>query len=715
LAESLFSPSWYRVSKLKPRLRGHTRVYRHEYRGELWYVLQDHSKGRYYRFTPATYQVIGQMNGERTIQDLWDTASDHLGDDGPTQGEVIRLIGQLHSSDVLICDVPPDTAELLRRSEKIERAKWKQRLRSPLAMRFPLIDPERFLERTIGLVRPWFSIFGALLWLAIVGSAIVQASLHWPELTEGFIDRVLSAQNLLALYCVYPLVKAFHELGHGYAVKAWGGEVHEMGIMLLVFMPVPYVDASAASEFRSRHRRVLVDSAGILVEVLLASLALFLWLNLEPGTPRSLAYNVMLIGGISTVFFNGNPLLRYDGYYILSDLIDIPNLGQRGMNYLSYLFKRYAFRVKDAVPPYTGPGERFWFVFYSVTAFIYRMFIYVSIVLFIAGKFFFFGVLLAIWAAFNMVVNPIFKALKFLVSSPVLREKRPRAIGLSSAVLLVVILLLFVLPVPHRTITEGVIWVPEDAMVRIAVDGFVNTVVAEPNAWVERGELLIECEDPLLDTRVAVKRARLEELTSRYDAAIAIDQVQAQIIQRELETVRADMERAEERLDELSIRSPAAGRFILPIPQDLPGRYFRQGDLIAFVADVKQPTVRVVVPQSDVNLVRHQTRGIEVRLSEQLERIIPATLKREVPEAAERLPSTILGSIGGGVVAIDPTEESGTKTFEKLFQFDIELTESLDQIFIGGRVHVRFDHGPEPLAFRWYRAIRQTFLRRFNV
>lgn len=715
MTESLFSPSWYRVAQLKPRLRGHTRIYRHEYRGEVWYVLQDHAKGRYHRFNPASYQILGQMNGQRTVEELWEFATERLGDEGLSQGDVVRLLGQLHAADVLLCDVPPDTAELLRRWEKVERTKWSQKLRNPLAIRFSLIDPDKFLSRTIGLVRPLFGFFGALLWLCIVGSAIVLAGLHWPELTRNLVDRVLALDNLVLIALAYPVVKALHELGHGYAVKAWGGEVHDMGIMFLVFMPVPYVDASAASEFRARYRRVLVGAAGILVELFLASVALYVWLGLEPGRLRSVAYNVILIGSVSAVLFNGNPLLRYDGYYILADLLEIPNLAQRGTRYISFLVKRYAFGLKDTPTPHLARGERFWFVFYSVAAFIYRVFIYIAIFLFIAGKFFIIGILLAIWAILNRLGLPLLKGVKFLLMNPVLQRKRPRAVALSLLAVLILAVLLFVVPFPHRTRTEGVVWVPDEALVRAASDGFVTRVVAEPNSLVDPGRLLVELRAPLLVAKVEVLRARLEELESRHGEALAEDLVRERIIKTELVNARAELARAEERVADLEIRSPSAGIFIVPNAGDLPDRFFRQGELIGFVLDVERPTVRVVVPQSAVDLVRRRTRRVEARLAERLERVVPATIRREVPEAEERLPSTILGSLGGGAFSIDPTAEGGTKTFEKLFQFEIELAEPVDRVLIGGRVHVLFDHGFEPIGFQVYRGARQLFLRRFNV
>ena len=183
MSDSLFSPTWYRVAHLKPRLRGHSEIHRHHYRGELWYVLQDHVSGRFQRFTPAAYQIIGLMDGTKTVQEIWNTVRDKLGEETPTQEEVIHLLSQLHAADAIQANVLPDTAEILKRFEKKRFGKWKQNLRSPLFMRFPLLDPERILTRFRWLARPFFSWAGLLFWIAAVGWAAFQVGVHWPELT----------------------------------------------------------------------------------------------------------------------------------------------------------------------------------------------------------------------------------------------------------------------------------------------------------------------------------------------------------------------------------------------------------------------------------------------------------------------------------------------------------------------------------------------------
>jgi putative peptide zinc metalloprotease protein len=425
---------------------------------------------------------------------------------------------------------------------------------------------------------------------------------------------------------------------------------------------------------------------------------------------------VIFIASVSTILFNGNPLLRYDGYYILSDLLGILNLSQRGINYLGYLCKRYAFGMKDTEPPYAGPGERFWFIFYSFASFIYRIFLYFAIVMFIAGKFFIIGILLAIWSVVGLAIIPAVKKLYYVMTDPAVREKRGRAMAVSWGVILGVLVLLFLLPFTSRTRTEGVVWAPEEALVRAGTDGFVARIMAVPDSQVKKGEVLVECRDPLLTANVRVLEARLRELeVQHHDLLSQLDPVKDSIIKEEIDNIRGNLARAEERQTALTIRSSSDGLFVLPDAEDLPGRFLKQGDLIGYVLNQDRPTVRVVAPQSVIDLVRGRNRGVQIRLASQVDRIIPATIKREVPGAVERLPSTILGSVGGGAIATDPRDQEGLKTFENLFQLDLELNEPVEHLLIGGRAYVRFDHGYTPIGFQWYRSLRQLLLRRFNV
>jgi putative peptide zinc metalloprotease protein len=715
MADSLFSPSWYRVAGLRPALRKHAQIHRHEYRGQVWYILQDLLTGRYHRFSPAAYQVLGMMNGEHSLQQIWDAALDKLGDDAPGQEELIVLLARLHGSDVLQCDVPPDSLELFRRYQQQRRAKLLQKIRSPLALRFPLFDPERLLTQLLPLVKPLYSWFGAALWAGTVALAAVLAGLHWPELTEDIVDRILVPQNLLILWLTYPVVKALHEFGHGFTTKVWGGEVHEMGVMLLVFMPVPYVDASSASAFADKRKRMLVGAAGILVEIFLASLALLVWLSTEPGIVRTVAYNVMLIGGVSTLFFNGNPLLRFDGYYVLSDAIEIPNLGKRSNDYVAYLIQRYLFKIDEAESPATKNSERKWFLWYGLASFIYRMFVMFAIVLFIAGKFFFIGVALAIWALFTTLVLPVGKILGFLLKNNRLLGKRKRAISISAGLLASVAGVLLFLPAPLLTRAEGVVWFPQQSLVRAGTECFVQGFLARPDEQVKEHEPLLSCSDPFLDAQAKILSARLRELEALYDAQWREDRVAARLTSEEIKVVKGDLATTQQRIGELVIRSPAAGRFLAPQARDLPGRFLSKGETVAYILSASTMKVRVGVLQDYVGLIRRGIEKVEVRTADRIARVIPAVIERQIPGGSNRLPSAVLGAAGGGEIPIDTRDPSGTRTFQPVFEYELALAAEHVPEHVGIRVFVRFDHGYEPLALQWYRALRQLFLGSFGV
>lgn len=715
MSAPFLSASWYQVAALRLRLRTHAKIHRQRFRGQPWYILQDPSSGRMHRFSPEAYLVVSLMDGQRSLDEIWNRVAAEMGEDAPSQDEVIQLLGQLHGADVLASDVTPDAAELYQRHRKQSRATLRKNLLNPLAFRIPLWDPDRFLDRTRRRVDWIFGPLGLLLWLAAVVPALVLAGIHWEALTGNLSDRVLSGQNLLLLWLVYPVVKLLHELGHAYTVKSGGGEVHELGVMFLVLTPVPYVDASAATAFRSKARRALVGAAGMLVELFLAALAMFVWVSVEPGLARSIAFNVMLIGGVSTVIFNGNPLLRFDGYYILADLIEIPNLGQRAARYWGYLVQRYAFRQADPQSSAHTRGERLWLAFYGVASFVYRLMVMFGIAIFIASEFFVVGVVLAIWGVATSVLWPMAKALGYVLNSPALQRRRRRAVSITFGTLVLLAAFIAFVPMPSRSLAEGVTWVPEQAEVRAEARGFVDRLFAAPDAQVAEGQLLAQASDPDLAAEIDARGARIERLEVQLAGERFQDPAQAAVTREELDKERSALDRLRERADELTVVARQAGRFVVPRAADLPGRFVRQGELIGYVLAGPPRTVRVVVEQADIEQVRSALRHVEVRIADRLDSVYPADIVREVPGGQDRLPNKALGLEGGGLHATDPRDAEGMRTLERLFQFDLALPEEVGQVAVGTRVFARLDFAAEPLGVQWYRGIRRLFLSRFNV
>ncbi len=715
MAQSFFSPAWYRVAQLRPRLRTHAQLHRQRFRGQTWYVLQDRQLDRFYRLSPAAHRMVCMLDGRRSVRDIWEAVCSRLKDDErqPTQDETIRLLAQLHHADLLHGETPPDMAEFSQRAERQQRRELLMRVRNPLGLRIPLIDPERFLDLTLPLLRPVFSRVGLAVWLAMVTLGGVLAVLHWDALASDVGSRAWTAQSLVLLVATYAVVKAIHELGHGYALKVWGGEVHEMGIMLLVLVPIPYVEASAASAFGHKWRRALVSAAGIMVEALLASLALVFWVLAEPGLARAVALNVALIGGISTLLFNGNPLLRFDGYYVLSDLIEIPNLASRANRYFFSVIRRYAFRVEEDGTVLTAPGEAGWFLFYALASFVYRFFIMLSIALFIASKFFVIGILLALMVIWSTCVWPVCKGVHYLAASPALRRQRRHAVGVTLAAAAVVGGLLFGLPLPHYTLSQGVVRLPEHASVAARTNGFIAEVTQPSGSQVVAGTPLITMRDPELAAWLAVRTQELAELSLRRFAVEMTDQVQARLLSEQIRHTEADIALGRRRQAALTVRAEKSGLFIVPEATDLPGRYATEGQVLGYIVAPGDPVVRVVIGQDDVDLVRRHTRAVSVRRVETADRVVAARIIREVPLARAELPSLALGTAGGGDIVLDP--QSPERALESLFHFEVALADTAERTFIGSRVYVRFEHGTRPLALRLARTLRQLFLSQFGV
>ncbi len=715
MSESLFSTYWYRVANLKPVLRDTARISRHVYRGQPWYVLRNSLNGRNHRFNAAAYALIGQMDGQRTVQEIWENADKLPADAIPTQDEVIGLLGRLHDADLIQSDILPSTVEVFRQTQGQPSNSWKQRVSNPFSLRFPLWDPDRLLERWSFLSALMFTRGAFFLWLLVVLSAVVAAIMHWPELSGSLADRLFLPSNLLLLWLIYPLVKILHEFGHAFALKKWGGEVHEMGIMLLALTPIPYVDASASASFPDKQRRIAVAAMGMMVELLLASLALFVWLNVETGLISALAYNVMLIGGISTLLFNGNPLLRYDGYYMLADLIEIPNLGQRSTRYLGYLLQRYLLGIETAESPVSAPGEQGWFLVYGPISFCYRIAVMLGLIWLVSSRFFVVGVLIALWGAVSLLILPAVRSLTRFLDSPAARSRRSRLVMVGGGAVLGVVLLMFVLPMPLWTTTQGVVWLPEQSMIRAGIDCEVVEVLAPVEQLVAKDAPLLRGVDPFLETEFEVYQARLAELYARYNALPLHERVKRKMMLEEIELVRGDQHQTEEKLEKLLIRSPALGNFVLIDARNLSGRFVKKGELLGYIVSEHRPVIRAVVSQADIGLVRERVTGVEVRLTEKPAESLKAVIERIVPAADLNLPSAALGTAGGGVVPVDPTDPDRLRALESHFQLDLSLPEKVKDPHIGGRVYVRFEHGSMPLAMQWYRSLRQLFLRKFYV
>jgi putative peptide zinc metalloprotease protein len=492
--------------------------------------------------------------------------------------------------------------------------------------------------------------------------------------------------------------------------------VHEAGIMTLVVMPVPYVDVSGAGAFTNKWRRALVGAAGMLTELFCAGIAMMVWVNAEPGLGRAAAFNCLLIAGVSTLLFNGNPLLRFDAYFILSDLIEIPNLGVRATRFYGYLVNRYAFGVRGQTSPVQARGEAAWFAFYGAASYAYRLWVMLTIALFVAAQLHGVGAVLAAWTIASGIVYPLARGVWHVAFGPALREHRLRAATVSGAAAVAVALLLFAVKLPYGTVTQGVVWPPSGSDLRTGTEGRLTDLLALPGATLAAGAPVARLSDTVLDARVRLLDAQLHEVALRYTAAEQSDRVQAQMLRHQIVYFQSQLDDARGRQAALDVAAPMAGRVLVAKPQDLDGKFFRRGELIGYVLDDRAVSVRVIVPQSEIELVREDTLGIDLRFASRPMRVIHVDqVSREMPTATRQLPSVALATIGGGPIAVDPADDQHLRALEVVFEVDVKLPQGALEHRIGERVYVRFQHGDRTLAWRISRSVRQLFLRRFDL
>ncbi len=708
----LFSENWYRVREITPALRSHVKLHRQVQGDDVWYMLEDSATGRFHRFNISAYHLIAMMNGVRTVEEIWEEANTVQGDDGPVQDEVIQLLGQLHRIDVLRTNIPPDVRELLDRRKRDRKARKLGRIKSPLSIRLPLADPDKFLDATLPMVRWCFTPAVLYAWVVMVVLAAVLAAINWPALIQTARLEALSPDNLLLLLLIYPLVKLIHELGHAFAAKLEGGEVHEIGIIFMVFVPVPYVDASAATAFPSRRKRILVGAIGVMVELLLASIALLVWLNISDGFLSSFCFTVMLIGGVSTLFFNGNPLLRFDGYYVLADLLGIPNFAQRSNTFYAYLIQRYGFGLENAHSPAHSRREAFWFGLYAPLALAYRLGILAAVCLFLLEDLFVVGVALAFWAVTTQLLWPLVKHVDFVLLNPRLRRHRARALVVSMFVVGGSVAAMVLWPVASLSSFQGVIYPPEQSRLTAGTEGFVKGLLVEDGMPVTQGQAIVALENIFHEGEREALESRLQELTARYTAARTTDRVQAKLAREEIAAVEADLLRNQEKREALLLTAPFDGVFLRVPNSDLKGVYVERGALLGYVVPATNATARVVVVQEERDMIETRLDAIEVRLASDPWQVYRGDLTRSVPQAGFTLPSPVLSTRGGGRFVTQEDDPLALASGERVFEFEIALPEVPADTRIGTRIHVRFDHGSEPLATQWYRDLQQLLLRR---
>ena len=743
-----FHESWYRVAGLHPRLRSTVQITRQFFRNQHWHVVQDHTNNAFFRLSEPAYFFVGLLDGIRTVGDAWRICNDRLGDDAPTQGEAIQLLGQLYTSNLLMAELPSDTHTLFNRYKKRKTREVQGYLMNLMFIRLPLFDPDAWLERWLPLVGWIFSPVGFCVWMFLLAVGLYNL-IQMPGWTDKFFDSangVLAPDNLLMLYVGFAVTKACHEMGHAISCKKFGkqagtgGEVHTIGIMFLIFTPVPYVDASSSWAFTNKWHRAIVGAAGMWVELAIASIAAVVWVKTGSGSwVHGLAYNMMFVASVSTVIFNANPLLRYDGYYILSDILEIPNLAQRSKEFMYYLVKKYAWAVRYARNPAYSQSEQAWLFVYAISSSIMRIVVSFGILIYLAsvleGALIIIASVMVVAAVITWIFIPIGKFTYYLATNGELARVRVRAVVTTILFLGGLIGGLGLIPAPDRSRAQGVVEPLDLQEINVSETGVANiNLAALPldkkfgMPTVQEGQTILLATNTELVSKVHQLEAQRDQEIVRMNTLFITDPVKgggpgaAMIYKISVEALQAEIDDTKKRIKDLELISPQTGVLVADELEHRNGNTLRH-EKLGMVADMdmERLIIRAWVPNDLAGMVSKEAKErVEIRVLGRPDILLEGRISYMAPEGQDRLPSAALGYGVGGATETDREDRYGTKATENGLEVRIDrlrfinAPDNIHQLMPGQRVVVRFDFVRKPYLYQGWTSLQQLFQKKFH-
>jgi len=640
----------------KPRVRSDLEFSFDQRRGVPVYVIEDIANRGYFQVGLAEYQFLRKLDGTRTVGEVLALNAQKLGAQAISERDALTLMRWLVDHDLLETQSANQAQRRYTHGQERKKKKpgaWTQHL---LFLKLPAGNPDRFL----GALVPWlgwlFSPGFMALALCLMIYSGYQVASDWHAFRGG-VRQVVLPGNWLMLILVFVSLKVVHELGHGISTKRFGGVVPEWGIQLLVFItPLTYVDATASWRFSQRWQRLMVAAAGMYIEFLVAAFAVLIWARTGSGVANTLAYQVVFAATMITVLFNANPLMRFDGYYILSDLLQIPNLGAKGQAVVKWIAKRYLLGMKDVRFPAQARQQPWAIGTYGVLALMWRVVIWVGIMIIASLLARGAGIVIVALVISMLVVNGSIQLVKFIRTGS--GGPRPRLVPVMTrvgVVLAVIGGLMYFVQVRPSASVAAVVDFPDKAVVRIELPGFVESLNCERGQHVESGTRLAKLTNPEQEARLETLAADIAISELRARQYLDTDQIGA--YQAELQGLKALQEKRDvmqQMVDSLTVVAPVAGTVIARDMDSLPGRYLNAGEVIFTILPDEPPQLVLSANQDSILTLEQSggtTREFRVRFNGRSKTML-AKIERIETRATAAVPHISLASVAGGPLAV---------------------------------------------------------------
>jgi putative peptide zinc metalloprotease protein len=740
LAESLVSSS---SRPLTVRKRPDLTASRHRYQGTGYWVVKEPVGLQYFRFHDEEYFILNMLDGHVSLQQIKDGFEQRFAPQKITFGDLQQFIGMLHRSGLVISNSPGQGKQLRERGRKKKNKELMGKLANVFALRFRGIDPEKLLNAMLVPFGWIFTVPALFAFLALFACASLLLASQYDTVYARLptFQQFFAADRWLILAATMAIVKVLHEFGHGLSCKKFGGECHELGFMLLVFTPCLYCNVSDSWMLPNKWKRVWIGAGGIYVEMILASIAAFLWYFTESGTTiNDLCLNMMFLNVVSTVLVNGNPLLRFDGYYILMDILEIPNLRQKSTEVLKRWFQSTCLGLELQDDPFMPTRGRFLFGLFTIASVIYRWVVVFSICWFVMQVLEPYGLqalgrMLAVIGFSGLVAQPVIQTWKFVRTPGRLSKVKRKHLLTSLAIAGVAVAAVCYIPLPHHVDCAFEIRPSEAGAVYAGAGGQLIRTVA-PGTQVNEGDTIAVLQNPDLQIRLAelkgeeqVAEVQLKNISLRSrDDRELVAQLKTQ--EDMLTSIRNVLAETQKDVDRLTVKARRSGQ-IYPPPQRKPqdsgdgrlpgwtgsplepenlGALLTADDLICEIGKPDAFEAVLVIDQGDVQLVK-TGQSVDLKLDSMRLSTFSGELT-ELSQSALSNASMALSSQTGGDLQTEIDPETGAvKPRNVSYQGRVPLSSAeLETPFRPGyRGSAKIHVAPMSLGTRLWRLIAQTF------
>jgi putative peptide zinc metalloprotease protein len=640
-----------------------------EFSGGPCYIVEDTIRSRFYRIGADEYYLISMLDGKITVGQAVAEMAKWRGPSAFTKQDAATICRWLLDEELASTEASEQPDRLLAATRAATNRRVVSRL-NLLLIRIPVFNPDRLLDRIL----PWcgwlVSWPAFLAWVAMLTAGLYHMVAHGDRLAAATAG-ILAPGQWLALVVCWTGLKIIHELFHALAAKKFGGCVLECGIVLILFTPVPYVDATQSWRLSSKWQRIYTAAAGMYAELFCASVATLLWSFTPAGLLNDIAFRVILMAGTSTLLFNGNPLMRFDAYYMLADFLEIPNLSACGQKYWRYLGRRYLLAV-PAQPPLWPPCKAPLIKLYGVLASAWRSFVLISLVIaahaLLGGA----GLLVAAGGAIAWFGFSVARFVQYLAHGNAVEKPSVwRFLIRGGAVSALATVLIVAVPWPGLVSAPAVVQPDPWSIVRSEVPGFVQSIEVQNGQYVQAGQIVARLDNQELITELAELELQIEEIQRFRDQLQWEKKLpEAQIQSQYLEALRKRSAQKQDEVDRLIIRAPIDGQVVERNLASLIGTYVQPGAELLSVAGPGR-ALHVSIEQDDLD--RFSCRiGAPVFLSLQDRPTPPleGRIDRIHPHATQQLTSAALGAAAGGPLAVRSAWDSSHagKPAEEAFQ-----------------------------------------------